>query len=256
MHLYGCGILGVQASRCTTLQIWRTEIYECSQGAGQFFQTDGISFTDCDIHDVPSPAFVFTECGDKTWNGKPFSGLDGMYDIDANGDLVEFEYTYKEDTDFHGAVEDLDNPFAAEPAFILGADTPQVAFAGYVQQAIANDDWEALADRIVFPVQVFTTNYSFTIHDREEYMQKARDGYFVNELFTDTFRFRDRIADADTSVFASCVFGNTCLDHLIAFTCPGNEITSDNLMISAISVVTPFWPGRDPSADTVSEAQP
>ena len=73
----------------------------------------------------------------------------------------------------------------------------------------------------------------------------ARDGYFMNELFTDTFRFRDRIANADTSEYGSCVFGNTCLDHLIAFANFGNEPTSENLKIRAISVLTPFWPGND-----------
>ena len=44
MRLFGCGILGIQASQCTSLDILRTEIYECSQGAAQFFQTDGIRF--------------------------------------------------------------------------------------------------------------------------------------------------------------------------------------------------------------------
>jgi len=249
MRLYGCGILGIQASNCTSMSVLRTEIYECSQGAAQFFQTDGIIFTDCDVHDVPSPAFRFTECGDKTWNGEPLSGLNGMYDVNADGTLSAPMYEdgpSREESEFHGGVNDLENPFAGEPTHLFQDDLPAGAeFAVTVQQAIVGDDWEALADRIAFPLQFFTDNYSFVIHDREEYMQMARDGYFMNELFTDTFRFRDRISNADTSKYGSCVFGNTCLDHLIAFANFGNEPTSENLKIRAISVLTPFWPGND-----------
>ena len=88
MRLYGCGVLGLQTANCSSLDIRRTEIYECSQGAAHFFQTDGIAFTDCDIHDVPSPMFVFNECGDKIWNETPISGLNGEYDVDESGALT------------------------------------------------------------------------------------------------------------------------------------------------------------------------
>ncbi|MBQ6427898.1 MAG: right-handed parallel beta-helix repeat-containing protein [Oscillospiraceae bacterium] len=94
MGLYGCGILGVQTTQCTELAINQTEIYECSEGAGYFFMTDGISFKDCDIHDVPSPAFRFTECGDMTCNDEPIkSGQEGMFDVGSKGELVPFEWT-------------------------------------------------------------------------------------------------------------------------------------------------------------------
>ena len=249
MHLYGCGILGIQASQCTNMQIWRTEIYECSQGAAQFFQTDGISFIDCDIHDVPSPAFHFTECGDKTWNGKAIAGLNGLYDVNADGTLSAPMYedgASRERSEFHGGVEDLENAFANEPTHLFQDGFPSGAeFAAIVQQAIVSDDWASLADRITFPLQFFTTDhYSFVIHDREEYLGMARDGYFANELFTDVYRFRERIANADTAEYGSCVYGATCLDHLIAFSCIGNEPTVENLRINAISVLIPFWPGR------------
>ena len=89
MGLYGCGVLGIQASFCTSLDIRETEIYECSQGAGMFFQCDGIRFNACDIHDVPSPAFTFTECGDCTWNDIPVLAQQAMYDVSADGTLGE-----------------------------------------------------------------------------------------------------------------------------------------------------------------------
>ena len=102
MRLYGCGILGIQAHQCWSFDILRTEIYECSQGAASFFQTDGIVFTDCGVRDVPSPALRFTECGDKLWNGAPFNGLNGEYDVDENGKLTEFERPREEDSEYHG----------------------------------------------------------------------------------------------------------------------------------------------------------
>ncbi len=249
MRLYGCGILGIQAHQCWSFDILRTEIYECSQGAASFFQTDGIVFTDCGVRDVPSPALRFTECGDKLWNGEPFNGLSGEYDVDENGKLTEFERPREEDSEYHGGVEDLVNPLAAEPMLHYEAGTPQAAFAAAVQQAIANDDWEALADRIAFPLQFFTVDYSFVIHDRDEYMKMVGDGYFTNELFTETLHFRERIASADLTEFGSCIFGNTCLDHLIAFVCFGDRFTEDTLKIRAISVKTPFWPGSSTGGD-------
>lgn len=245
MRLYGCGILGIQASYCASLSVLRTEIYECSQGAGQFFHTDGISFTDCDVHDVPSPALHFTECGDKTWNGEAVNGLDSMYDVSEDGALTVFEQPREEDREYHGAVEDLNNPFANEPTHHYQAGTPQSMFAYAVQEAISSDDWAALADRIAFPIQFFLENGSFVIHDREEYLQMVENGYFTSELFADTYRFKERIAADDLSEFGSCVFGDTCLSHLIAFSCFGNQVTEENLKITAISVLTPFWPGND-----------
>ena len=253
MRLYGCGILGIQASNCSGLSVLRTEIYECSQGAGQLFKCDGITFTDCDVHDVPSPAFRFTECGDKTWNGTPVDGLNGMYDVNADGTLsapmVE-DGLAREDSEFHGGAERLVNPFAEEPENHFQAGTPAYEFAASVQQAIVNDDWEALADRIAYPIQFFTINSSFVIHDREEYLQKVQEGYFTQPGFEEVFGFHQRISEADPTVFGSCVYGATCLGHLIAFTSAGNTATEDNLYITAISVVTPLWPGV-----SVTEAQ-
>ena len=89
MRLFGCGILGIQTFNCSTLSVLKTEIYECSQGAGQFFQTDGIAFDSCHIHDVPSPALIFTECGDKTWNNEPIVPFSGLFDVGDDWKLVE-----------------------------------------------------------------------------------------------------------------------------------------------------------------------
>ena len=77
----------------------------------------------------------------------------------------------------------------------------------------------------------------------------AQDGYFTNDVFSNTYHFQQRIADADPNTFGSCIFGDTCLDHMIAFICLDNEVTEDSLYINAISVVTPLWPGRSDDND-------
>ena len=83
-RLFGCGILGIQTADCSDLTLTRTEIYECSQGAGEFYKTDGIVFTDCNIHDVPSPQFRYRACGDIECNGEAVSGGD-RFDIGSDG---------------------------------------------------------------------------------------------------------------------------------------------------------------------------
>ena len=159
-----------------------------------------------------------------------------------------------EEEEFHGGVETLTNPFANEAPMLFKDTFPAGEdFAKTVQQAIVSDDWAALADRMEFPLQFFTDHYSFVIHDREEYLSMAADGYFMNELFTDTFRFRERIAEADTASYAACVFGNSCLDYMIAFTVTGTEPTVENIKITAISVKEPFWPGYYPYVQVTPE---
>ncbi|MBQ6464699.1 MAG: right-handed parallel beta-helix repeat-containing protein [Oscillospiraceae bacterium] len=73
MRLYGCGILGVEASWCSAFKLIDTEIYECSDGGVQMYYTNGIEFTGCSIRDVPSPALCLVVCGDVSWNGEPLT---------------------------------------------------------------------------------------------------------------------------------------------------------------------------------------
>ena len=241
MRLYGCGILGVQARRCTALSVLRTEIYECSQGAGQFMQCDGLTFAGCDVHDVPSPAFSFSECSDKTWNGEALSASSGDYDVGEDGRLVPFAYPAADGSEYHGSAEALFNPFAAEPARSYPAGSPQALFTAAVQQLVADGDWEALADRVSYPLQLFAGGSSYILRDRQAFLDSLADENFMNNAFNDSFR--QRVAAASTEEYGASVFGTTCLDHLFAFACCGTQITEENLYITAISVSTPLWPG-------------
>ena len=74
-------------------------------------------------------------------------------------------------------------------------------------------------------------------------------------MFDEMFPFRQLVKEADPTVFGSCVFGNTCLDHMVAFACYGDTAAEDNLYITAMSFVTPLWPGR-PVSDAYVQAVP
>ena len=79
-RLYGCGILGIEASYCSGLKVTECEIYDCSQGGVRLYETRGAAFTDCDIHDVNGSALSVTECTDIFWNDIILS--DGWYELE------------------------------------------------------------------------------------------------------------------------------------------------------------------------------
>lgn len=93
MRLYGCGVTGIDTFLCSGIDVTNTEIYECSYGAAYFSVTNGISFTDCNIHDVPSPALTFYDCNNITWNGQELTGNDLRYDVQTDGTLVTWNGT-------------------------------------------------------------------------------------------------------------------------------------------------------------------
>ena len=68
-RLYGCGILGIEASYCSELKVTDCEIYDCTQGGLRLYATERAAFTDCDIHDVEGTAVTLTDCADILWNG-------------------------------------------------------------------------------------------------------------------------------------------------------------------------------------------
>ena len=93
MRLYGCGDMGIDTYMCTDIDVINTEIYECTSGGCYLLCTKGITFKDCNIHDVPSPALWFSECRSITWNGKKLEGNELRYDVKADGTLVDAPYT-------------------------------------------------------------------------------------------------------------------------------------------------------------------
>lgn len=207
MRLYGCGILGIQTSQCSSFNILRTDIYECSQGGGIFFQTDGINFSDCSIYDVPSPALVFRESGDKTWNGEPIDGLTGEYDV-LEGRLEALNS--RADIDFGssmGIVGDVE-------IIPLGQDDPEYLYLKDVQRNIVAGEWEVLADRIHYPVSFLlpTLDHSTSriiLNSREEFLGQDLDSIFDQE-------YRSYVASASVGEVYP-VWGYTALGGAVCY---------------------------------------
>ena len=170
---------------------------------------------------------------------------------------MPYEFQPGEEAVYSSSLEDLVNPFADEPSHHYQAGFPQTVFAAAVQKSITEGDWEALADRIAFPVQIFVNGQSFPISSREIFLDSFSDENF-DRFIQSTFNedFRKLIASDDLSEFGNCVFGETCLDHRIAFACAGNRVAEDNLFITAISFDGPLWPGRGAYVQVLPDVPP
>ena len=205
MRLYGCGILGIQTSQCSSFDILRTEIYECSQGGGMFFQTDGINFSDCSIYDVPSPALVFRESGDKTWNGEPINGLTGEYDVKEDNTLEELGDISLPDS-LGVAGEVLSMP--------LEQDAPEYIYLKDIQRNIVAGEWEVLADRIHYPVSFLLpaldhSTSRIILNSREEFLAQDLDSVFDQD-------YRTYVANANVGEVYQA-WGFTALDGAVCY---------------------------------------
>ena len=68
--LFGCGILGIQAEYCSQIDVDSCEIYECSNGGVQMWDTTGIRFTRCIFRDLGGDRLYFNNCSDITEDGQ------------------------------------------------------------------------------------------------------------------------------------------------------------------------------------------
>ena len=216
MRLFGCGILGIQASQCSSLDILRTEIYECSQGAAQFFRTDGIRFQDCNIHDVPTPALSFSESGDKTWNGEPINDLNGQYDVGSDGTLIAC------------SIES-----SGGDVLVIPEDSPEYAFLSEIQKDIAHGDWEILADNMTFPLTIVIpsekhdTNY-VQIPNKETFLSRELDQIM-------NIQYRRYVENARIGTATPTIWGYAALDESICFTVSANNAPKVTALIISAS---------------------
>ena len=148
-RMYGCGILGIETTNCASVFIVDSEIYECSQGAANMSWTDGITFINCDIHDVPSPALAFYQSYDITWNGQPLTSSEdySVYDVDENGDIAGYEWPEYADYGEYKEPE-IDYGMALLVARSelrrlqdLGILNPEIAFDGELEYAAYADGY-------------------------------------------------------------------------------------------------------------------
>ena len=80
--LFGCGVVGINASTCADLTVSETNIYDCSYLAVQLFNVQDALFTDCSVTNCGTDGYGF--------NGFSLSGCSGVfYDRDL---LADGEY--------------------------------------------------------------------------------------------------------------------------------------------------------------------
>lgn len=72
--MYGCGILGVQASSCTGITMDNCEIYECSYGGVQMLDVTGLVMNQCTFRDLGGNNLQLEGCSDVVVDGQPLSG--------------------------------------------------------------------------------------------------------------------------------------------------------------------------------------
>ena len=230
-RLYGCGILGVQCSDCTSFSANGTEIFECSQGAVNMYMTDGIRFVDCDIHDVPSPALCFNGCGDKSWNGEPMIG--DYYDVAMDGSLFECSFDYGDEYVYIPAAV-LDNPFAYDDPAAFDRSGAAFAFAAAVQQMIAQGDWEALSGKFCYPLPVFSEYGTYSFTGRADFLSSDPDSVLTED-------FRMRVANASLATYGYSLFGNTFCDGYLSFVCVGDPENVMDYRLSCISTAAQLF---------------
>ena len=82
--LFGCGVLGVDASFCRNVRIENCEIYSCSYGAISMYETVDIYMVNLDIHDMPDKTNgYFYSCDRIYLDGKELSPDVGVWDLTA-----------------------------------------------------------------------------------------------------------------------------------------------------------------------------
>ncbi len=64
--LFGCGVIGIDASSCTGVTVTDTEIHHCESSAASLWNCQDVSFTGCNIHDNGDDRIYTSECANVT----------------------------------------------------------------------------------------------------------------------------------------------------------------------------------------------
>lgn len=72
--LFGCGILGIQASDCADLEVADSEIYECSEGGLMLERVSGVNIYGCTFRDLGGDRIMLLDCEDVTMDGAALDG--------------------------------------------------------------------------------------------------------------------------------------------------------------------------------------
>ena len=242
-RLYGCGILGLSTDGCTDLTLRDCEIYDCSQGGVHLARTDGVRFLYCDIHDVPSPALSFFNCGDLSWNGVPMTG--DRFDVNADGGLKELSLPANQGG--YATAEEGENgessgnftwsfypsDMVLHPYELLfprrfAEHNGTLAFAEAVQKNVAEGNWEALSRQLYYPFTLLSGDFARSIPDAETFLAQDLDKLIPAD-------FRHRIAEMPLDAYGADGFGNSFCGGHLAFARIRNAEDADDLRLTYLS---------------------
>lgn len=69
--LFGCGVLGISALNCGGVDVYHTEIRNCSDGAFYICASSDVSVRECHIHDIGGYTWQVYDSGNVTCDGEP-----------------------------------------------------------------------------------------------------------------------------------------------------------------------------------------
>ena len=127
------------------------------------------------------------------------------------------------------------NPYDSFAPTPFEEGSPQLEFAKSVQHDFAARDWNALADKMSYPVQIFNGLENFTIDSRDAFLSERLPAILTPD-------FCELVANAELSSYGDSPFGNTFAAHRLAMACQGDQLRSaEDLKITCISVVAPLY---------------
>ena len=154
----------------------------------------------------------FSESGNKTWNGEPIEADNCRFDVTEDGNIdLQSLFSAPENGGYVMAVED--NPFFKEAPVQFKEGSEELAFARDVQKDISDSDFESLADKIYFPMNILSPEGSLMIlMDRNEFLT------CINTADPETIAELQRfVSDDPLEEYGHSEFGETFGSHRIAF---------------------------------------
>lgn len=132
--LFGCGILGVQASLSEGVTVENCEIYECSNGGIELRNVKNAAINRCTFRDLGGQELFLDGCDDVTVDG----------------------YTYNSDMNYDFSTGTFQKKTGYTAATSLPSDTVE-QFAQEIKADILKHQWEALSEKIYYPITIGDT---------------------------------------------------------------------------------------------------
>ena len=76
--LFGCGVNGIYADKCSDMSVENTEIYECVDLGAMLYNCSDVTFTGCDVHDCGNNSVYLDNCRNVNWEGELQNGMNSV----------------------------------------------------------------------------------------------------------------------------------------------------------------------------------